>query len=199
MTEKKDSVDSRLGAVNRSLDKEDSKNKADDTVAWGSKTNPGEAPVAGEDNFTKVEEVAGQTVVTNALTEEDAKKQVKIASALPKTENLTQSLTGVPGQVNLTQDGALNSDKSLRDTRDLKEVQEEEEMKSGPNPTPNRDGNELLKRELGFSPNNLLAIDNSTNEMARKVEEISKRKTLTADDQRDLESMAKRLRDIGKA
>ena len=94
-----------------------------------------------EGNFNKESKEGDRTILTSSISEEEAGK------TLVSTEpvNFTQHLTGVPGNVDLTQGGRLSGDKSYRVKREIDDINEELEKTSGPNPAPNREGNELTK------------------------------------------------------
>ena len=144
------------------------------------------------------EDKDGNKTVVSSIKEEDAKVTEDKA---PPAENLTQRLEGVPGNVDLTQGGFLNSDKSVRDDRDAEEVAEEMEEKSGPNPIPNRDGNELTRAANELSaggPGLMFNIDKSTTKMADRIRDIRRKGTLTDQDKQDLANMEKDLRNTGK-
>lgn len=158
-----------------------------------------EADKAKDSLVSETTEKDGQKVVVSALTQEDKDKAAKSAESIPSAVNETQRLTGVPGQVNLTQGGRLSGDKSVRDDRSLEEINEELNTKTGPNPTPNRDGNERLKAELGFNSDMMIGIERETTMMAEKLGKIREKGSLSEEDKRELEKMEDQLRSTGRS
>lgn len=149
-----------------------------------------------------LEDKDGNKTIVSAATSEDADKHIEKIKATPTFENQTQSLLGVPGNVNLTQDGFLAGDKSVRDDRPLEEVHKEIEDKSGPNPMPNREGNELTHASnfmaTAIGTGALGRIDRNTNAIARELKDLSKKDSLNQEDKDRLEEMSKQLELTGK-
>jgi hypothetical protein len=145
-------------------------------------------------NFDAEIKEGDRTVLISSLTEEDARN----AGVNTEPVNFTQNLTGVPGQINLTEGGRLAGDKSVRAKTTTEELNEELEKTSGPNPAPNRDGNELLKASNGITGNILLGIDNNTNAMADELKEFIKKDKLTEEDKARLVRIEHQLRMTGK-
>ena len=120
------------------------------------------------DSETKTED--GRVVLTSSVSEDEANK-VKIGT---EPIDLTQSLTGVPGIADLTQGGKLSGDRSFRTKSSIEEINEELEKVAGPNPTPNREGNEILKATQTVLAQGLVvntaAIADQIKEMVEKNE-----------------------------
>lgn len=142
----------------------------------------------------KEEEVDGKTVLRSSVSEDDLAKHSELQGTLPTATTLTQSLTGVTGQMDLTQGGQLNSDKSKRSSESLEDQVKEMDLAAGANPTPNRDGNERLRAELGFTPNMLLGIDQQTSGMADRLAKLREKGSLSEEDKQELERIESQLR-----
>lgn len=155
-----------------------------------------------EDKVISVESKAedGSIRITDSVDQEAADRQAKIIEGLPVAENLTQSYHGVPGQVNLTQHGTLAGDKSVRVKRTLEDINAEYEKVAGPNPTPNREGNEITKATnlLATQPQSLIAIDRDTSKLADELEAMRKKGSLDSNDKKRLEEMEKELRQTAR-
>jgi hypothetical protein len=157
-----------------------------------------ESDEASKKLFSKEEEKDGQMTRISALTEEDAKRAEQTVAGLPGATNLTQSLTGTPGQVDLTQSGRLSGDKSLRVQKSVEEINAELEKTAGPNPTPNREGNEFTKAEQQLRAGTFVAIDRDTTGMAEQLKEIREKGSLDEQDKQKLQSMEDRLRETAR-
>lgn len=158
---------------------------------------------ADENNtvFKRTEDKDGKVTTVSSVSEAEAANAATKAGAAPAVENLTMAKEGVPGNVDLTAGGTLNSDKSMRDPREIDEINEEEEDKSGPNPIPNRDGNEITRGYNQFSaggPSLMFNIDQNTNKMAEQLQPLIDNKSLSEDDRKKLRDMQKKLRETGK-
>lgn len=149
-----------------------------------------------------LEDKDGNKTIVSAVTSEDADKHIEKIKATPTFENETQSLLGVPGNVNLTRDGTLAGDKSIRDERSLEDIHKEIEDKAGPNPMPNREGNELTHASnfmaTAIGTGSLGRIDRNTNAIARELKGLSKKDSLSQEDKDRLEEMSKQLELTGK-
>lgn len=139
----------------------------------------------------------GVVTTVSAVNQEELDKHAGKLTGSPGFENQTQSLLGTPGNVNLTQDGTLAGDKSVRDGRKLEEIHEEIEAKAGPNPLPNREGNEFTKASnymaTAMGTQMLPKIDRDTSAMSRELKELAKKDSLSADDKDRLETISKQL------
>lgn len=143
----------------------------------------------------------GKTTVISTVDNDTFVHDKKLSDAAPEHFNQTQAMHGVPGEVNLTADGALQGDKSLRQEQTEEELNQERELVAGANPIPNREGNELTKAANGLSaggPQFMFQLDAQTNKMADKLSKIRAKGTLSADDKRDLETMEQNLRQTGR-
>lgn len=149
-----------------------------------------------------LEDKEGNKTYVSSVSTEEADKHIEKTKNTPVFENQTQSLLGTVGNVNLTQDGRLAGDKSLRDDRDLEEVHAEIADKAGPNPLPNREGNELTKQAnyiaTSMGTGALGRIDRDTSAMASEIRELSKKNTLTNEDKDRLEEISKKLDSTGR-
>lgn len=147
------------------------------------------------------EDKDGVATVTSSVDEATATADAKLQANVPKNQNQTQSLHGVPGETNLTADGSLQGDKSLKQEQTLEELTEEAGIVSGPNPIPNREGNEITKAANALSANGpgfMFALDAQTNSMAEKLKKIRAKGTLNAEDKKELEVMEASLRATGR-
>lgn len=104
----------------------------------------------------------GTVTVTKSLSKEEAERASTILASIPHKQNETENLTGVPGEEDLTRGGTLNNDRSRRMKMSLEDLNAEIEKTAGPNPIPNREGNELTKAMLGFRPENSLRVNRLT-------------------------------------
>lgn len=142
------------------------------------------------------------TTVISAVDSEAADKHIERIKNAPAFENQTQSLLGTPGNVDLTQGGTLAGDKSVREDVDLEDVNAEMEEKAGPNPLPNREGNEMLKASnfvaTAVGTGTLGGIDRKTNKMAKELKELSKKDSLSQADKDRLTAMSKQLEETGR-
>lgn len=149
-----------------------------------------------------LEDKEGNKTIVSAVTSEDADKHIEKIKTGPTFENQTQSLLGVPGNVNLTRDGTLAGDKSIRDERTLEEINAEIEDKAGPNPMPNREGNELTHASnfmaTAIGTDSMGRIDRNTNAIARELKGLSRKDSLSQEDKDRLEEMSKQLELTGK-
>ena len=143
--------------------------------------------------FTKEEEKDGVTTIVSSISEEEANKVKTTIEGLPKYQNLTLAIHGVPGDVNLTADGTLNSDRSERLDKTVEEMNEIYEKIAGPNPMPNREGNELTKAELGFRANVMAAQGNTLKSYSRQLKSMREKGSLDENDKKKLEDMEKGL------
>jgi hypothetical protein len=140
----------------------------------------------------------GVTTLSSAVNQGALDKHNKIVGKIPESINMTQELTGSAGNVNLTQSGKLNSDKSVREDMSVTEQFDELNKITGPNPTPLRDGNESTKAQNGVTGSGLLAVDQNTNFMAEDLDKIVEKKTLNDEDRDVLRNMRDNLRLMGK-
>jgi len=145
--------------------------------------------------FHETTEKDGVKTVVSAINKEEAEKSKERLAKVPEFRNETQSLTGTPGNTNLTEHGRLAGDKSIRSKKTLAELNAELEVKSGPNPTPNREGNELLRATNGITDQQKMFINEDTNGMADEIDNFIKDKNLSEEEKkRRLESIRDRLR-----
>jgi hypothetical protein len=152
-----------------------------------------------ENTVLKIEEDDDKVVtVISAKSEADITAAKEIAKTTPKYQDLTESLTGTPGgMTGNIQGGYLNGDGSVKDDREQSKIIAEVELKAGPNPTPNREGNEFTKAEqfLGRSLSNRIPMkisaisdelrllkEKSSGETKEKIEQLEKdlRETVNA-------------------
>lgn len=149
----------------------------------------------------KDEDEDGKVTLISTISEEEFNKNKASQAKAPFAVNETMRLEGVPGNVNLTADGMLQGDKSLRPEATLEEQNEEKEMIAGPNPIPNRDGNEITRAANSLSaggPSLLFQIDQTTNKMSQTLARIREKGSLDENDKRELEQMEKDLRATGR-
>ena len=160
-----------------------------------------EADKAAENLVRKTEEKDGVKTIISSVGEDEANKAKETAGRLPKTENLTQSLTGSVGNIDLTQGGTLAGDKSVREDKTIDEINEELNEKAGPNPMPNRDGNEYTNLTNRLTPtaiSDVSRLDRDTTGMAAELKSIRESGNLSEDQKKKLENMEKRLQKAGK-
>jgi hypothetical protein len=132
----------------------------------------------------------GRTVLVSSISPEETSK-LKASGVSSAPVNFTQNLTGVPGNVDLTQGGRLSGDKSVRAQRTIEDLNEELEKTSGPNPQPNREGNEILKATQGVLSVGYVA---NTAAIADELKEMLKKDSLDAKDKERLSDIEKQLR-----
>jgi len=150
-----------------------------------------EADKLAEGNHETEFKEDGRTVLVSSISEEETAK-VKAGGAVSSAPvNFTQNLTGVPGNVDLTQGGRLSGDKSVRAQRTIEDINEELEKTSGPNPQPNREGNEILKATQGVLSVGYVA---NTAAIADELKEMLKKDSLDAKDKERLSDIEKQLR-----
>lgn len=149
-----------------------------------------------------LEDKGGNVMTISATNAEDADRHIERLSRVPTFTNERQSLDGTPGYTNLTQDGRLAGDKSVRDERDLEDINKEIDAKAGPNPLPNREGNEMARASnfmaTAAGTAVLGRIDRDTTMLARELKDISKKDSLSADDKDRLEAISKQLDNTGR-
>lgn len=163
-----------------------------------------ESDKATEGTFRKEEEKDGVTTVVSSVSEEQANTDKDKQNQAPPAINETQRLEGTPGNIDLTQGGTLNSDKSEKDElqSDVELQNAEWEAKAGPNPTPNRDGNERLRAYNAMAsggPNLLLDVDRRTNMFADELAELKSKNSLSPEDKDRLDQIEKQLRTMGRS
>lgn len=160
-----------------------------------------EAEKAEDKLFRKVDEKDGVKTIVSSVSEDAAKEAEAKQANAPEAINETQRLEG-SSYVNITQNGRLAGDRSVRDDRPLDKIKQEIEDKAGPNPTPLREGNERTKMELGLAgtggTNLVRDIDQQTSRMADELSAIRKKGTLTNEDKDRLEQMEQQLRETGR-
>jgi hypothetical protein len=157
-----------------------------------------ESEKAVEGLTRKTEEKDGVKTVVSSVSQEEMNKAKDNENKLIPIENLTQSLTGSPGNVDLTQSGRLAGDKSLRSTVELEEINKEMEDKAGPNPSPNREGNEFTKMQNQLSPFMVRGIDKDTSGMANELKKMREEGNFTEEQKNKLKSMEQRLQQTGR-
>jgi len=133
----------------------------------------------------------GRTVLVSSISEEETAKVKNSGAVSSAPVNFTQNLTGVPGNVDLTQGGRLSGDKSVRAQRTIEDINEELEKTSGPNPQPNREGNEILKATQGVLGMGYVV---NTGLIADELKDMLKKDSLDAKDKERLTEIEKQLR-----
>lgn len=159
-----------------------------------------DADKAKKELFSKTSEKDGVTTTVSAVDQNAAQQQEQTIGRLPAVQNLTQSAFGVPGNVDLTQGGTLSGDKSIREDRSLEDIHEELNQKSGPNPMPNREGNELTKATnfTAQNPQFMMNLDSQTSGIADELKEIRESASLSEEEKKKIQDIEKRLKNTGR-
>jgi hypothetical protein len=180
---------------NKKEEKSDSQKSLDKVVAVlasSSAGSPREEDVEkAEDALYKdVKKEEGKpTVIVTSISEEEAKKAAGITT--PDYINQRVALDRVPGVLNLTMNGTLNSDRSKRMDVTVEEYWEILGQTAGENPLPNREGNELTKIENGFRADLAFGIENRNKAFAERLQKIENK--LSGEDKEDVRKMREQL------
>ena len=143
--------------------------------------------------WSEEKEKDGKTTIATSVSEAEALKVVSNLAAGKGYTNLRAALDGVPGDVDLTSGGTLNSDRSIRIDKTVEEMHALLTKTAGPNPLPNREGNELTKAELGFNARLMVGQGNSLRGYARQLKNLRENGNLKEEDKKVLEDMEKGL------
>ena len=152
---------------------------------------------APEGTVLKVEEKDDVATVTSATADADLEAIAKQQADAPQFVDLTQSFTGVVGgQTGYVAGGALQGDGSYKDDRKAEDVEKEVELKAGPNPTPNREGNELTKAANFLANRAAYSIPERATKLADDIKSLTEK--ASKEDKAKAQKIEDELRHMGR-